>query len=124
MHEKPSGRPRAGDHPVPVAGRRRVRIRLLGRRTGLFAPLLGIGLLLWARLILVSDMPRMALAEPEEPASATPADDGRSAEPADASAPASPAGADAARSGESFPDPHDPHTFTPEGPKSARDPSE
>lgn len=25
----------------------------------------GLGLLLWARLILVSDMPRMALAEPE-----------------------------------------------------------
>ena len=30
----------------------------------------GLGLLLWARLILVSDMPRMALAEPEAGADA------------------------------------------------------
>ncbi len=28
----------------------------------------GLGLLLWARLILISDMPRMALAEPEDDA--------------------------------------------------------
>lgn len=102
----------------------RVRVRLLGRRTGLVAPLLGIGLLLWARLILVSDMPRMALAEPEDAAQSSHDHRARGADGKVVDAPAPANRAEPARSAASFPDPHDRHSFTPEAPKSERDPSE
>lgn len=53
----------------------------------------GLGLLLWARLILISDMPRMALAEPEGGPATLEVDDAvatayHAAGPEDADAPA------------------------------------
>jgi hypothetical protein len=98
-------------------------------RRSLLVGCLGIGLLLWARLILVSDMPRMALAEPDESAGHA-----ERAEPADVAeggadstvgdADARPASADPARNHEIFPDPHNRHSFTTEPPKSRRNPSD
>jgi len=102
---------------------------------------LGIGLLLWARLILVSDMPRMALAEPEETApvpaeqatdasaagddrEGETASDPRGADAATQGGTARPDDAESARPGQNFPDPHNPDSFTPEPPKSQRNRSD
>ena len=55
-----------------------IRVTSDKRRFSMLCVLVGIGLLLWARLIIASDMPRTALAEPEAEAkktSATPSSD-------------------------------------------------
>lgn len=80
--------PRASHGPDPAGPARRRSRRWAG---GLMA-VAGLGLLLWARLILVSDMPRMALAEPEagaDAAGAYAAADAMSARDPDAGAEAS-----------------------------------
>lgn len=45
-----------------------IRLTADPRRFGMLCACCGIGLLLWARLILVSDLPRMAIADPSEAA--------------------------------------------------------
>lgn len=64
-----------------MSRRRSLLATARGRRTGVLVTAVAIGLLLWARLIVISRMPRQAIAEPPDGAAATATESARAARP-------------------------------------------